>query len=82
MLDDARSALATGDAERALSLLEQHARRFSKPQLSEEREALAVQALVILQRYDEARARASRFRASAPNSLFLPAIEVSLASIP
>jgi hypothetical protein len=82
LLDEARSALATGDAARALGLVDAHARRFSRPQLSEEREALAVQALVALGRYDEARARAARFRAAAPNSLFLPAIEASLASIP
>jgi hypothetical protein len=82
LLDDARSALATGDAPRALGLVDAHARRFSRPQLAEEREALAVQALVALGRYDEARARAARFRAGAPNSLFLPAIEASLASIP
>jgi hypothetical protein len=82
VLEDARAALATGDAARALSLLDQHVHRFPKPQLAEEREALAIQALVLLQQYGEARARASRFRASAPNSLFLPAIDASLASIP
>jgi hypothetical protein len=82
LLDDARSALATGDAARALRLVDAHTRRFSRPQLAEEREALAVQTLVALGRYDEARARAARFRAGAPNSLFLPAIEASLSSIP
>jgi hypothetical protein len=82
ILDGARSALTAGEAARALSLLDQHARRFPRPQLGEEREALAVQTMVAAGRYDEARARAARFRTAAPNSLFLPAIEASLASIP
>ena len=82
LLDDARTALAAGDAARALARLDEHVRRFPKPRLAEEREALAVQALVLLKRYDEARERAARFKASAPNSLFLPAIDTSLSSIP
>jgi hypothetical protein len=82
LLDDARAAVASGDAARALSLVDEHARRFPRAQLWEEREALAIQALVHARRYDEARARGARFRASAPNSLFLPAIDASLASIP
>jgi hypothetical protein len=82
ILDGARSALTAGEAPRALSLLDDHARRFPKPQLGEEREALAIQAMVAAGRYDEARARAARFRTATPNSLFLPAIDASLASIP
>jgi hypothetical protein len=82
MLDDARSSLATGEAAKALSRLEEHRRRFPHGQLGEEREALAIQTLVALGRHDEARARAARFRDSVPNSLFLPAVEASLASIP
>jgi hypothetical protein len=82
MLDEARGALTSGDAVRALGLLDAHARRFAKPQLGEEREALAIQALVTAGRYDDARARAATFRAAVPNSLFLPSIDASLASIP
>jgi hypothetical protein len=37
---------------------------------------------VVLGRNDEARARAARFRAMAPNSLFMSAIDASLRSIP
>jgi hypothetical protein len=81
-LDQARSDLARGDAADALARLEDHTHKFRKPQLSEEREALAIQALVTLARYDEARARAARFREASPNSLFVPAIEAALASIP
>jgi hypothetical protein len=82
LLDDARGALAAGDAARALSRLDEHVRRFPKPRLAEEREALAIQALVLLKRYDEARERAAHFKATTPNSLFLPAIDTSLSSIP
>ena len=82
LLDEARGALTSQEPDRALSLLSDHARRFAHPQLGEEREALAIQALVGTGRYDEARARADRFRTSAPNSLFLPAVDATLASIP
>jgi hypothetical protein len=82
LLDAARSALAAGDHARALALLDTHARTFAKPQLGEEREALAIQALAASGRYDEARARGARFRASTPGSLFMPAIDATLGSIP
>jgi hypothetical protein len=82
LLDGARVALTSGEPARALSLLSDHARRFPRPKLGEEREALAIQALVAVGRYDDARARAASFRAAAPHSLFLPAVDVTLASIP
>lgn len=82
LLDDARGALGAGDAGKALSLADEHGRRFARAQLGEEREAIAIQALVALGRNDEARARAARFRAVAPNSLFMPAIDAALQSIP
>lgn len=82
LLDDARAALSRGDGPAALVAAERHRQRFANPQLAEEREAIAVQALVLAGRYDEARTRAARFRAQTPNSLFLPAIDASLASIP
>jgi hypothetical protein len=82
LLDDARRALNAEEPTRALALLDMHAHRFARPELGEEREALAIQTLVALRRYGEARSRAARFRAATPNSLFLPAIDSSLASIP
>ena len=82
LLDQARAALTGHEPDRALALLSEHARRFSRPQLGEEREALAIQALAVEGRFDEARARAARFRTSAPDSLFLPAVDATLASIP
>ncbi len=82
LLDSARSALGEGEGARALAITDAHVRRFVHPQLGEEREALAIQALVIAGRFVEARARADRFRANSPDSLFLPAVLASLASIP
>jgi hypothetical protein len=82
LLDEARGALGSGSAGKALALLDDHARRYPHGQLGEEREALAIQALVALGRADEARARAARFRATSPNSLFMPAVDATLASIP
>ena len=82
LLDRVRSELAENDPANALNLVDEHTRRFPKAQLAEEREVLAVQALVALGRYDEARTRAAKLRAAAPNSLFLPAIDATLGSIP
>jgi len=82
LLDDARGALGSGDAAKALALADEHGRRFARAQLGEEREAIAIQALVALGRNEDARARAARFRAAIPNSLFLPVIDATLRSIP
>jgi hypothetical protein len=82
LIESARAELSAGDASHALVLLEEHVHRFAKPQLAEEREALRIQSFVALGRYDEARAVAAKFRAGAPGSLFLPAIEASIGSIP
>jgi hypothetical protein len=82
VLDHARSLLGAGDAATALAILEGHGARFSKSQLGEEREALAIQSLVALPRDDEARARARRFHDASPNSLFAPVIEGAVRSIP
>jgi hypothetical protein len=82
LLDRARAALAQGDGARAIALTDEHATRFTRPQLREEREAIAIQGLVLEGRYDDARERAKTFRAASPDSLFLPAVTESLGSIP
>lgn len=82
VLDRVRESLSAGDTGEALRLVELHQRSFARPQLVEEREALAIQALVVGGRYDDARARAERFRRAFPNSLFLPAVQTSVDSIP
>jgi hypothetical protein len=82
LLEQARAALALRDGPGALRLTDEHARRFARPQLGEEREAIAIQALVLAGRHVEARDRAALFEARSPDSLFRPAVEASLASIP
>lgn len=82
ILDRAKRALARGAPDDALEAIAEHARRFPRGALSEEREALRVQALVRAGRYAEARARADEFRRRAPQSLFMPAVDSAMASIP
>lgn len=81
LLDVARADLAQAEPERALARLGVHQVRYPRGFLSEERDAMAVQALVKLGRYDEARARASAFRERAPNSLFRSTVESAIESI-
>jgi hypothetical protein len=74
LIDRARSALARGDSSSSLEACDLHARKFPRGRLSEERELLAVQALVRSHALDAARARAGRFRTNYPKSMFLPAL--------
>jgi hypothetical protein len=82
LLDAAHAALVGGEADTALDALDRHARAYARPMLGEERDALFVQALVRAGRYDEARGRAEAFRNRTPNSLFRPAVDAAIASIP
>lgn len=74
LVDRARAALARGRPKDALAAVTEHERRFGRGRLSEEREILAIQALVGDGRTAEARARAARFRTTFPKSLFLPSL--------
>jgi outer membrane protein assembly factor BamD (BamD/ComL family) len=80
VLDTARVALGREDGSAALAAADSHARRFPHGQLSEEREAIAIQALVLLHRDTDARARADRFVHTYPNSALMPAIEEAIRS--
>jgi hypothetical protein len=82
LLELARTGIAEGQAEHALAAVDRHTASFPQGLLREEREALAVKALVLAGRNDEARARAARFRARYPGSLFLPALESQIKSLP
>ena len=82
IIDEARSLLSTGDARGALQRLAEHARRFPKARLEEEREALAIQALVNMGDHAQARGRADTFRARWPSSVYLPAVDATIRSIP
>jgi hypothetical protein len=78
LLEKARASLGSGDAPGALRQLADHAARFPKGRMGDEREALAIRALVVSGRRDEARARFDRFRERSPRSLLVPAMEAAL----
>ncbi len=70
LLFQARERLRS-DPAAALSLLEAAANRFAEGQLAPEREVLAIEALRLLKRSDEADARVRAFRARYPGSIHL-----------
>lgn len=74
-LDAARTALSRGDFEAATQALETARTRFPEGKLGEEREALAVHALIARGDAETARLAADTFRKQHERSLFLPAIE-------
>ena len=78
LLDPARTALGRGDASSALAAVKQHEQRYPQGQLVEEREAIAVQALVLSGRKDEARGRGKRFLTRYPGSVLVPTIQAAL----
>lgn len=82
LIEIARTALARGRIDGALATLHRHARRFAHGQLAEERDGLVVQALVAKGDFAQARERAARFRRQHPSSLFQPAVDQALQSIP
>lgn len=68
VLRRARAALASGEASRALTLVREHARRFSDGVLAPERGLLEVDVLCQLDRVDDARAAANRYAKRFPDS--------------
>jgi hypothetical protein len=68
LLERAQDALRSRSPSEALALADEHARRFPQGILVQEREVIAVEALVKAGRRDEAKARAARFRARFPGS--------------
>jgi hypothetical protein len=79
LVDAARTEFARGYPADCLVLLDQHRVRYSEGVLREEREALAVRALVALGRSAEAQARGKRFVAQYPQSLMRVAVEAAIA---
>jgi hypothetical protein len=75
LLDLARGALEREEPQAALDATARHERGYPNGALAQEREAIAIRALVLLGRTTEARARADRFRSRFPQSLLLPTIE-------
>jgi len=67
LLEQAHRALATAPAE-ALASIEAHARRFPASQFAQERELIAIRALLALKQVERARLRGERFLALYPRS--------------
>jgi hypothetical protein len=82
LLDVARTALARGNGGDALAAAVRHEKRYPTGALTEEREAMAIQALVLLGRQDEARARGASFHQRFPGSVLAPALDSALGAIP
>jgi hypothetical protein len=81
-LELARTAITRGDAATALQSLKKHARLHRRGQLSEERDALWVQALVLNKSFERAKKKGKTFRAKYPKSLFLPVVNHVLKDVP
>ena len=77
LLRQAQEAVATAPA-RALSLCATHAERFGGGVLGQEREVIAIDALLRLGRVTEARQRAERFRVTFPGSAHTRRIDAAL----
>lgn len=72
LVEGARSALARGRPADALVAADRHAKEFPRGQLVEEREVLAITALISLGRTGEAGTRRVAFFKKFPNSLLVP----------
>ena len=82
VLDPARVALAAGELARALEQVKRHTREFPSGILSEEREAIAINALVGLGNYAQATKRAAAFRVRYPQSLMTHSVDAAMAAVP
>jgi hypothetical protein len=78
LLERARSALARSDGTAAMAAIDEHQRRFPSGSLAEEREALAVRALLASGKRAEAERRAAAFGKRYPNSLFSKMLDADL----
>ena len=78
LIEIARTALGKNDTAAALDALGKHDAKYPHGQLTEEREALAVQALAGAGRMDEARTRGARFKRDFPGSMLTPVVDSAL----
>jgi hypothetical protein len=78
LLDRARQQLASEEPARALVFLEQHAKRFARGELTEEREAMRINVLVQLGRSEEAKTRGAAFATRFPNSIMGASVRSAL----
>ena len=79
LIDTARSALSRGRPTDALRAADDHARQFPRGRLAEERETMAIQALLLAGRRTDAEARGRRFHTAYPGSLYGNAVDALLA---
>jgi len=70
LVNEAQRVLAS-DPKRALALAEEHAKRFPDGALAQEREVVAISALLALGRRDAAVSRGAKFAATWPRSAHL-----------
>ena len=77
LLRDAKKALNDGDSSRALSILDEHQRKFPDGILAEERASTRVLALCAAGKTSDARAAAQDFLAKYPRSPSAPRIRAS-----
>ena len=82
LIDTARAALSRGRGGDALRATEEHAAKFPRGRLSQERELLAIQALSLSGRRRDAEVRGERFKAAFPRSLYRSAIDELLGTGP
>lgn len=82
LLERARSQLAEGKPEVTLQLLRAHEHRYPSSALAQEREALAVRALVAAGRRPEAERRAALFVARYPQSMLRASVERAIEKNP
>jgi hypothetical protein len=80
LLRSARQALAV-DSAKALDLTQEHVRRFPHGMLTQEREAIAVEALVQLGRPVQAKTRGQAFLAAYPVSPYRSRVEHALSRL-
>ena len=78
LLDAARAALRRGDGGAALAAIGRHTAEFPRTAFEEEREAVAIKALVLLGNLSEARARTEQFDARFQKSLLTPSLRAEL----
>ncbi|AUX30903.1 MULTISPECIES: hypothetical protein [Sorangium] len=81
LVDQSRAALAQ-DPAAALAALARHEADFPRGRLAEEREFIAIRALMRLGRADEARARAAAFMARYPSSSFAEPVRRIVSAAP
>jgi len=78
LLQRAHAAYESGSFARTLALLSEHARRFPKGRLAEERDALRARSLLRAGRTAEARRAVETFGTHFPRSVLLPRLEEML----